>query len=296
MSHVLTLVSDPAAPALTPALVDAAATALGETGTPLWLQDGVACDLPCPAPVPLAIIEAALEGAPVDLALQPADTRRRRLLIADMDSTIITVECIDEIADLLGLRGEVAAITERAMQGELEFDGALRERVALLKGLDGARLEAVYRDRVTFTPGAAALVGTMRAHDAFTALVSGGFSFFAGRVEKALGFHWSQANDLEIDDANHLTGQVIPPILGREAKAHALQAIALQQDIPLSAALAIGDGANDLAMIRLAGMGVAFRAKPAVAAEANVSIRHGDLTAALFFQGYARDEFVTAGQ
>ncbi len=292
MSHVVTLIANPAMPILDGDAVSDAQTALRamglEPGTPVWLQDGVACDLPCAAPPPNAetALHAALSARPIDIAIQPAADRRKRLLIADMDSTMIQVECIDEMAALLGIKDAVAAITERAMRGEIAFEAALKERVALLKGLDAARLEEVYRERITFTPGASALVHTMRAHGAFTALVSGGFTFFTERVSKALGFHWHQANILEVTPDGLLTGTVAEPVLGRDAKRAALDALCTEHSLPASAVLAVGDGANDLAMLEAAGLGVAFRAKPAVATQADIRITHEDLTALLYLQGY----------
>jgi phosphoserine phosphatase len=236
--------------------------------------------------------EAALAGRPVDLCVQPGSGRRKRLLVADMDSTIINVECLDELADFAGLKPHIAAITERAMRGELAFETALRERVALLRGLAATALQQAYDERVRLNPGARTLVRTMAAAGARCVLVSGGFTFFTGRVAEAAGFHANRANVLE-QDAGALTGQVREPILGREAKLAALLEEAAALDLPLSAALAVGDGANDLAMIEAAGLGVAYRAKPIVAAQANARVDHADLTALLHFQGYAEDEFVT---
>jgi len=207
-----------------------------------------------------------------------------------MDSTIITVECIDEMADMLGLKPRIAAITERAMRGELDFADALRERVALLKGLPVADLERVWSERIRLTPGARTLVLTMRSHGAFAALVSGGFSFFTGRVRAAAGFDLDRANELLLDGAA-LSGAVREPILGSSAKLAALREFAAARGLDLAETMAVGDGANDLEMIRAAGLGVAFRAKPVVAAAARARVDHGDLTALLYFQGYRRSEF-----
>jgi phosphoserine phosphatase len=235
---------------------------------------------------------AAVAELPVDWALAPEAARRKKLLVADMDSTIINVECLDELADFAGIRAEIAAITERAMRGELEFEPALRERVAKLKGLAIGSLQKTYDERVQLNPGARTLVRTMAASGARCVLVSGGFTFFTSRVAEAAGFHTHRANVL-LDDGATLTGHVQEPILGRTAKLNALQEEAQALGIGASEALAIGDGANDLDMIKAAGLGVAYRAKPLVAAEAHARIDHTSLETALFFQGYARGEFVT---
>jgi phosphoserine phosphatase len=232
----------------------------------------------------------AVEGLPVDVCVQPWSGRRKRLFVADMDSTIINVECLDELADFAGVKDKVAAITERAMRGELEFEGALRERVAMLKGLDLGALEQCYDERVRLNPGAKTLVETMAADGARCVLVSGGFTFFTQRVAQAAGFHAQRANTLTEDGAV-LAGLVGEPILGREAKLAALKEEAAALGIPLSETLAIGDGANDLAMIEAAGLGIAYRAKPVVAEQADARIDHADLTAVLYFQGYRADEF-----
>jgi len=243
-------------------------------------------------PLALARDLRALPGAPpFDLALLPPEHRRKRLLVIDMESTIIQQECLDELADYLGLRQRVAAITERAMRGELDFAAALRERVRLLKGLAAETLAEVYRDRVTLMPGAETLVATMRANGATCALVSGGFTFFTERVATRLNFDLHQANHLEIA-AGRLVGTVGEPILGGEAKLAALQRLSESRGIARALTLAVGDGANDLGMITAAGLGVAFRARPVVAEAAAVSIVHGDLTALLYLQGYCAEEFV----
>lgn len=243
------------------------------------------------AEIPVSTAQAiTLPG--VDVNFVPALNRRKRLLIADMDSTMIPVECIDEVADFAGVRDEVVAITEPAMRGEISFDDALRARVALLKGLPEAKLQDVYDERVSLNPGARILVQTMKANGAHTALVSGGFTFFTQRVAAAAGFHEHRANTLKADNGA-LTGETGLPILGRAAKLEALGEIAARLGISEQEALAVGDGANDLAMIGAAGLGAAFRAKPVVAAEADVSIHHGDLTALLYLQGYTAEEFVT---
>jgi phosphoserine phosphatase len=234
---------------------------------------------------------SALAHHGTDFAVQPIARRRKRLLVADMDSTIINVECLDELADFAGLKAKIAEITERAMRGELEFESALRERVGMLKGLSNEALLQAYEQRVRLNPGARTLVRTMGAHGARCVLVSGGFTFFASRVAEAAGFHTYRANTLiEADGA--LTGQVGEPILGREAKLAALEAEAATLGLNPADTLAIGDGANDLAMIEAAGLGVAYRAKPIVAAQAHAKVDHADLTALLYFQGYRQEDFV----
>ncbi len=237
-------------------------------------------------------VAAALVGHAVDACLQPAGGRRKRLLLADMDSTIINVECLDELADFAGVKAQVSAITERAMRGDLAFEAALRERVTMLKGLPLIALEATYSQRVRLNPGARTLVRTMAANGARCVLVSGGFTYFTSRVATAAGFHADRANTLGEGEGG-LTGLVSEPILGREAKLAALQEEAAALGVALEATLAIGDGANDLAMIEAAGLGVAYRAKAIVAARADARVDHADLTALLHFQGYRTDEFVT---
>ena len=269
-----------------PAAADEAARRLG--GPADRLGEG-ALDLPTSAAK--ADVEAAIGGLAVDFALQPAEGRRKRLFLADMDSTIINVECLDELADFAGLKAEIAAITERAMRGELAFEGALRERVGMLKGLNVSALQRAYDERVRLNPGAATLVGTMAAHGVRCVLVSGGFTFFTSRVAHAVGFHANRANTF-ILDGDVLSGTVGEPILGKEAKLAALTEESQALGIPLSATLTVGDGANDLAMIRASGLGVAYRAKPVVAAQADARVDYADLTALLYFQGYRATEFV----
>ena len=238
-------------------------------------------------------LDRALEGLAVDLAVQPSFGRRKRLFLADMDSTIIGCECLDELADFAGVKTQVAAITERAMRGEIDFDGALTERVAMLKGLPVSALQQCYDERVRLNPGARTVVQTLRANGARCVLVSGGFTFFTERVAAAAGFHQQRANRF-VERGDVLTGQVETPILGREAKLQTLREEAQALEINLAAACVIGDGANDLAMIEAAGLGVAYRAKPVVAAQADARIDHADLTALLYFQGYGADAFVSS--
>ena len=258
-------------------------------GEPAILSPGEAADIPLPGPPDLAAVRAALDGAPIDALALPAAGRRKRLLIADMDSTIVTGETLDELADFAGLKAEIAAITRRSMNGEIDFATALRERVAMLKGLPIAALEATWA-RVQLTPGARELVATMRAHGATTALVSGGFTFFTGRVAALVGFDLHRSNVLEHDGAT-LSGTVAEPILDRDAKRTTLRALSAQHGLAPDATLAVGDGANDLAMLRDAGLGIAFHAKPIVAAETHARVDHTNLRTLLFAQGYRAGEF-----
>lgn len=232
----------------------------------------------------------AVADLPVDWALLPADNRRKRVLVADMDSTIIGCECLDELADFAGIKPQIAAITERAMRGELNFEAALTERVGMLKGLPVATLARCYAERVRLNPGAATLARTMARAGARCVLVSGGFQYFTARVAQAAGFHTHSANRL-VHDGETLTGEVAEPILGRAAKLETLERECAALGVAPDDALAIGDGANDLDMIRNAGLGLAYRAKPIIAAEADAQINHADLRAALFFQGYRAADF-----
>jgi phosphoserine phosphatase len=257
-----------------------------------WLTQRIAAEIV--KPKLLTAVDAARDivgRKPIDVALVPLANRRKKLLIADMDSTMIDQECIDELADAIGIKQQVAEITARAMNGELDFEAALRTRVALLKGLPVKRMEEVRRERITFAAGGRALVQTMKTHGAFTSLVSGGFTFFADYIGKRIGFDEAMANILEVE-GDVLAGTVAVPIIGREAKLSRLRTLAAFHEIPLAATLAVGDGANDLDMIRAAGLGVALHAKPVVAAEAHVRIDHGDLTALLYLQGYSDEEIV----
>ena len=285
MSFVLNVIADDAAK-----LADEM-RGLGEAS---WLARGQAFDIAVAGDGAKALKDArTIAGSrAADINLVATERRRKKLLIADMDSTIIGCECLDELADMAGLKPQVAAITERAMKGEIEFAPALRERVGLLKGLPLSALQRVYDERVRLNPGARTLVGTMRAHGAKTLLVSGGFTFFTQRVAAAAGFQSQQANVL-LDDGAKLLGVVAEPILGREAKLAALEDATLAARLDLADTLAVGDGANDLAMIGRAGLGVAYHAKPVVAAAASASITHGDLTALLYLQGYRADEIQT---
>ena len=290
MKYVLTLVADRNAAVLTVALVDCVREAVAG-GAISVLSPGEAVDIAVDGLPDLAVVRSALGGAAVDAIEQPADGRHKRLLIADMDSTIVTSETLDELADFAGLKEQIAAITARAMNGELDFKAALRERVAMLKGLPVSALERTWA-RVRLTDGAAELVATMRANGAVTALVSGGFTFFTGRVAELVGFDLHRSNVL-LDDGAVLTGAVAEPILDRHAKVATLRELASRDGLPFSATLAVGDGANDLDMLRAAGLGVAFRAKPIVAAGARARVDHAELRALLFAQGYRASEFAT---
>lgn len=271
--------------------VIAAAKILG--GTPHWLSPGTACEFAGADPGNLAAVRTALDVHKVDANVVPNAHRKKRLLIADMDSTIIGCECIDEIADYAGVKPQIAGITERAMRGEIPFEKALRERVALLKGLPEATLARVYAERVRLNDGARILVQTMNANGAKTALISGGFTFFTARVAEAAGFHTNKANELGVENGK-LAGTVREPILGREAKLQSLVALAHDGGIDMKETLAIGDGANDLGMITASGLGIAYRAKPIVAEAADARLDHSDLSAALYLQGYRETELVLA--
>jgi len=294
LSLVATLIANPAKASLASALGIKASSAVNATGL-YWLADNIACDIPLPSGISSeeaeALLRDTLDGAPVDVVVQEQERRRKKILIADMDSTMIQQECIDELAEEAGLREHVAAITARAMNGEIAFEPALRERVALLKGLPLSVIDKVISTRITLMPGGPELVRTMRKHGAYTALVSGGFTSFTHRIAEMIGFNEERANRL-IDDGMHLTGLVTEPILGREAKVEKLMEIADRLGLTPDDAIAVGDGANDLGMIQLAGTGVALHAKPAVAAQARMRVDHGDLTALLYIQGYRKTDFV----
>jgi phosphoserine phosphatase len=295
MSLVATLICNPADPALDSTVVDGARALLKHAGHPQWLFDEVAVDIPFESDEDARAITERLREArgdfPIDIVVQPRAFRRKRLLLADMDSTMIAQECIDELADYAGLKAHVAAITERAMRGEIEFEPALRERVALLKGLSVSVADEVLKQRITPTPGGRELIATMHAHGAYTCLISGGFTLFTHAVATMLGFNENRANELLVRDGQ-LTGEVKEPILGRAAKLATLIELTESFDLDDIDTLAVGDGANDLDMIQHAGLGVAYHAKPTVAAAAAARIDHGDLTALLYAQGYRRDEFV----
>jgi phosphoserine phosphatase len=310
MTHVATLVGAADAQTISPDLLAAAARRLPGAQDAQILAPGRAADIPfapgaaygnradgsfadagyCRAAAD--VLRLGLSGAQIDIFVQPRARRRKKLFLADMDSTMIGQECIDELADFVGLKAQVAAITERAMRGEIAFEPALRERVALLKGLSASVVDEAIATRITLTPGGRELVMTMRAHGAYAALVSGGFTVFASAIAEKLGFQENRANVLRIADGKFL-GEVEEPVLGKAAKLAALKDLSAQRGLEPEETLAVGDGANDLDMLGAAGLGVAYRAKPAVASAAHARIEYSDLTALLFAQGYRLDEFVS---
>lgn len=299
-SLVLVMIAPPGE--LKSSLVDDARAlfARDQCGEPSWLGDGEACEFSLFARdaigtakmrkrVEQEVREGLFAGRPIDIAVIPSEHRRKRLLVADMESTVIAEECLDELADIAGVKERVAPITARAMRGEIPYETALRERLALLAGLE-VKAAAEVLGRVTYNPGARTLVKTMKQNGAFTALVSGGFSYFAIPIAEKLGFDLQQSNALVIANGK-LTGEAVPPILGRDAKRRILEYHRVRLGLDPAETLAVGDGANDIGMIEAAGLGVAFRAKPPVVAKARVSIVHGGLTALLYLQGYRRAEF-----
>ena len=287
---VVTLLTNPETPVLDRVTVESLRNAWGG-GAARWLNPGVAAEFDL-AEIPGNRWEVweGLQGLCIDMAVQPSKGRRKRLLIADMDSTMIRQECIDELADEAGVGAHVAGITARAMNGELDFEAALRERVGLLHGLPEAVIGQVLRDRITLMPGGKELLATMKANGAYAALVSGGFTAFTSAVAAKLGFDEHRANTLNVAEGK-LAGTVAEPILGKEAKLQALGEITARLGVTPAEAIAVGDGANDLPMLLAAGMGVALHAKPRVQAECSARVNHGDLTALLYLQGYAREEF-----
>ncbi|GFE64358.1 phosphoserine phosphatase SerB [Litoreibacter roseus] len=286
----VTLLTSPQTPVLEPALAEALRNAWGG-GDVHWLMPDVAAEFEIAVrPDNLDEVWTQLQDSRVDLVIQPVAGRKKAVLLADMDSTMIQQECIDELAAEAGVGEHVAQITARAMNGELEFDAALRERVATLKGLDCGVIDSVLATRISLMPGGDVLVATMRAQGGYAALVSGGFTAFTQAVAAKLGFDENRANTLEVAEGK-LTGAVVPPILGREAKVQALDEITEQRGLTAADVLAVGDGANDLGMLTRAGTGVALHAKPSVQAQADIRVNHGDLTALLFLQGYSVTEF-----
>jgi len=289
VKNTLVLLSNPARPTLDSGIVQAAVEILraggAKVGTPDWLAPDVACDIPFEG---RALPSLGMTG--IDAVFVAGEGRRKKLLVADMESTMIENEMLDELADFLDLRERIAAITARAMNGEIDFAGALEERVGLLKGLPVAKLDEAAR-RIRYTPGGATLVATMKQHGAYCALVSGGFTHFTRMVAAALGFDFDSANVL-MHDGKALAGTVEPPILGKEAKLATLRHLSSSRGFATADAVTVGDGANDVPMLKEAGLGVAFHAKPAVAAEVAAGLDHCDLTGLLYLQGYRRSEFV----
>jgi phosphoserine phosphatase len=289
--YVVTLISDPKRRNLDPALVDSLRNAWGGAEA-VWLSPDEAAEFAVPVlPENRRQVWEDVQNLGVDLVVQGAGGRRKAMLLADMDSTLIQQECVDELAAEAGVGAHVAQITARAMNGELEFESALRERVGLLKGLPVSVIGKVLAERITLMPGGRVLVATMKANGAYAALVSGGFTDFTANVAAQLGFDEHRANSL-LAEEGVLTGEVGMPILGRDAKVAALAEITARLGLKAADVLAVGDGANDLGMLGLAGTGVALHAKPAVAAQCDVRINHGDLSALLYLQGYAREDFV----
>ncbi|WP_374397035.1 phosphoserine phosphatase SerB [Tabrizicola sp.] len=288
--HVVTLLTNPETPVLERVTVESLRNAWGG-GEARWLDPGVAAEFEVEmVPANRWQVWEGLQALQVDMVVQRAEGRKKRLLIADMDSTMIRQECIDELADEAGVGAHVAGITARAMNGDLDFEAALRERVGLLKGLSEGVIARVLRDRITLMPGGPVLLATMKAQGAHAALVSGGFTAFTAAVAGMLGFDENRANILHVEGGS-LLGTVAEPILGKEAKLQALQEITARLGITPAEAIAVGDGANDLPMLKAAGTGVALHAKPRVQAECDIRVNHGDLTALLYLQGYSRDEF-----
>lgn len=287
---IAVLLTNPAAPTLDPAAAEALRNAWGGDDL-VWLAPDIACEFSLPRiPENRWTVWQEMQALGVDLCIVPEENRRKKMLIADMDSTMIGQECIDELADAAGVGDRVKEITARAMNGELDFEGALRERVRLLAGLPVATIDEVLAARITDAPGAATLVATMRKFEAYTLLVSGGFTAFSGPVSQRLGFHDHRANTLTMEE-KFLSGSVAEPILGRAAKVDALQETTARLGIAAQDVVAVGDGANDLGMLHAAGMGVALHAKPAVAAEVDLRVNHGDLTALLYLQGISSADF-----
>ena len=288
--HVVTLLTNPETPVLDRVTVESLRNAWGG-GAARWLDPGVAAEFDLgQVPENRWEVWEGLQALRIDMVVQSAEGRKKRLLIADMDSTMIHQECIDELADEAGVGARVADITARAMNGELDFEAALRERVGLLKGLPEGVIARVLRDRITLMPGGEVLLATMKAQGAYAALVSGGFTAFTRSVAGQLGFDENRANTLHVAEGK-LAGTVAEPILGKEAKLQALNQISTRMGITPAEAIAVGDGANDLPMLKAAGTGVALHAKPRVQVECEVRVNHGDLTALLYLQGYSRDEF-----
>ncbi|WP_412057772.1 phosphoserine phosphatase SerB [Bartonella sp. DGB2] len=293
--HIATLIANPNYPILTLACADKAYRALNASHL-YWLSDNIACDILLPDSLPheeaRLLLQNALNGLPIDIIIQPQEGRRKKLLLADMDSTMIEQECIDELGAAIGMGEEIANITHRAMHGEIAFEPALRERVALLKGLSLTTIAQLIKTRLTLRAGGKTLLATMRHHGGYSALVSGGFTLFTANIAQTLGFDEHHANQLS-HDGHYLDGEIVEPILGQQAKLDTLHALCRKRGLSPQNAMAVGDGANDLAMLQAAGAGVALHAKPIVAQAASMRIDHGDLSALLYIQGYRQSDFVS---
>ncbi|MBO6825827.1 MAG: phosphoserine phosphatase SerB [Sneathiella sp.] len=293
MKSVLTLVANPEDLPSFSNTIAAAEARLQEVGATKieknWLCENKAIDLRFDGDVPASRLQDTL--ITVDWCVQPVLMRRKKLLLADMDSTIITVECIDELADFAGIKDQVSEITEKAMRGELDFDEAFKSRVAMLKGLKEEVLDQTFSERVTLMPGAKTLIQTMKANGAYTALVSGGFTYFTGRVREVVGFDMHESNELLFENGA-LTGKAAEPILNSSAKLANLNRLLVEKNLDRKESAAIGDGANDIPMIEAAGLGVAYHAKPKAQEAADATIRFGDLTTMLYYQGYSETDFV----
>lgn len=296
-TFALTLIANPTSGPLLPAHLDRVCAQVGADCQPDWLAQGEACDLVFPSTSSAADItalaRAALDGAAIDAVCSPHQGRRKKILISDMDSTIIGQECIDELGDAIGVGPDIRKITEDVIGGKIGFPDALRQRMALMKGLQYQVLERVFAERISLNAGARTLVQTMRAHGAFCILVSGGFSFFTSRIAGMVGFHDHQANELIFRD-EWLTGEVLEPILGRSAKLETLKSLCDERGLTPLDVLAVGDGANDIKMIAAAGLGVAYHASDSLKKHANAWIDHADLSALLYVQGYRKSEFSSA--
>lgn len=282
MDSVTVLIAAPRSGAISPDVVARLGVA------PRWLAEGEAAEF---SGLDVGLAKAAVSGLPIDVNQVPLKDRRKKLLLADMDSTMIHQECIDELGVVAGVGDKIKGITARAMRGEIDFEGALKERVALLKGLDVKVIDTLLRQRISFMEGGRELLATMKHHGAYAVLVSGGFTAFTAHVAKHLGFQENHANTLLIEKGK-LAGQVAVPILGRQAKVDALKRISAARGISQAEVLAVGDGANDIPMLLAAGMGVALHAKPAVQEQARYVVNQGDLSALLYLQGYSKSEFV----
>lgn len=281
MDSVLVLIAAPRSGAIS----DQIAARIGHVH---WLSQGDALETSASY---VALAREVCAGLPIDINVVPSDNRRKRVLLADMDSTMIQQECVDELGVVAGVGDHIKSVTARAMRGEIDFEGALKERVALLQGLPESAIQEVIDKRITFMPGGKSLLNTMKKHGAYTALVSGGFTAFTAHVAHALGFQENRANTLLVKD-NRLTGEVAMPILGKDAKVESLRRICSAHGLSHEDVLAVGDGANDIPMLQAAGMGVALHAKPKVQEQAHYVVNHGDLTALLYLQGYGRSEFM----